>query len=91
MNPKLMLFDEVTSALDPELVNEVLSVIKDLAGDGMTMLLVTHEMHFAYDVSTKVIFMNEGKIAEQGAPAELFNKPNTPQGGISTLWVFLTT
>ena len=77
MNPKLMLFDEVTSALDPELVNEVLSVIKDLAGDGMTMLLVTHEMHFAYDVSTKVIFMNEGKIAEQGAPAELFNKPKS--------------
>ena len=77
MNPKLMLFDEVTSALDPELVNEVLSVIKDLAGDGMTMLLVTHEMHFAYDVSTKVTFMNEGKIAEQGAPAELFNKPKS--------------
>ena len=77
MNPKLMLFDEVTSALDPELVNEVLSVIKDLAGDGMTMLLVTHEMHFAYDVSTRVIFMNEGKIAEQGAPAELFNNPKS--------------
>lgn len=77
MNPRLMLFDEVTSALDPELVNEVLNVIKDLAGDGMTMLLVTHEMHFAYDVSTRVIFMNEGKIAEQGPPAELFNNPQS--------------
>lgn len=77
MNPKLMLFDEVTSALDPELVNEVLSVIKDLASDGMTMLLVTHEMHFAYDVSTNVIFMNEGVIAEQGPPRELFNNPKS--------------
>ena len=77
MNPKLMLFDEVTSALDPELVNEVLSVIKDLANDGMTMLLVTHEMHFAYDVSTNVIFMNEGVIAEQGPPRELFNNPKS--------------
>ncbi len=77
MNPKLMLFDEVTSALDPELVNEVLNVIKDLATDGMTMLLVTHEMRFAYDVSTKVIFMNEGKIAEQGPPTELFNNPKS--------------
>lgn len=77
MNPKLMLFDEVTSALDPELVNEVLNVIRDLASDGMTMLLVTHEMHFAYDVSTKVIFMNEGIIAEQGPPRELFNNPKS--------------
>ena len=77
MNPKLMLFDEVTSALDPELVNEVLTVIKDLASDGMTMLLVTHEMRFAFDVSTKVIFMDEGKIAEEGAPAELFNNPQS--------------
>ena len=77
MNPKLMLFDEVTSALDPELVNEVLTVIKDLADDGMTMLLVTHEMHFAYDVSTTVIFMNEGKIGEQGPPGELFQNPKS--------------
>jgi polar amino acid transport system ATP-binding protein len=77
MNPKLMLFDEVTSALDPELVNEVLNVIKDLVSDGMTMLLVTHEMRFAYDVSTKVIFMNEGRIAEQGPPSELFNNPQS--------------
>ena len=77
MNPKLMLFDEVTSALDPELVNEVLNVIKDLAGDGMTMLLVTHEMRFAFDVSTTVIFMNEGRIGEAGPPSELFLKPQT--------------
>jgi len=77
MNPKLMLFDEVTSALDPELVNEVLNVIKDLASDGMTMLIVTHEMRFALDVSTKVIFMNEGRIGEQGPPAELFNNPKS--------------
>jgi polar amino acid transport system ATP-binding protein len=77
MNPKLMLFDEVTSALDPELVNEVLNVIKDLANDGMTMLIVTHEMRFAFDVSTKVIFMNEGRIGEQGPPADLFNNPKS--------------
>jgi len=77
MNPKLMLFDEVTSALDPELVNEVLSVIKDLANEGMTMLIVTHEMRFAYDVSTRVIFMNEGKIGEQGPPDKLFTNPKS--------------
>lgn len=77
MNPKLMLFDEVTSALDPELVNEVLNVIKDLANDGMTMLIVTHEMRFAFDVSTKVIFMNEGRIGEEGPPSELFPDPKT--------------
>jgi polar amino acid transport system ATP-binding protein len=72
LNPKLMLFDEVTSALDPELINEVLDVIKVLAVDGMTMLIVTHEMRFAYEVSKKVIFMNEGIIAEQGTPADIF-------------------
>jgi polar amino acid transport system ATP-binding protein len=77
MNPKLMLFDEVTSALDPELVNEVLQVIKDLAGDGMTMLLVTHEMRFAYEVAGRVIFMNEGRIGEAGNPREMFLKPET--------------
>jgi polar amino acid transport system ATP-binding protein len=77
MNPKLMLFDEVTSALDPELVNEVLLVIKDLARDGMTMLLVTHEMRFAYEVSSRVIFMNQGRIGEQGDPREMFNNPQT--------------
>ncbi len=79
MNPKLMLFDEVTSALDPELVNEVLNVIRDLARDGMTMLLVTHEMRFAYDVSTTVIFMHEGRIHEAGPPSEVFIRPRTPR------------
>ena len=77
MNPKLMLFDEVTSALDPELVNEVLRVIKDLAQDGMTMLLVTHEMRFAYEVAKRVIFMNQGRIGEEGDPKQMFLKPKT--------------
>jgi polar amino acid transport system ATP-binding protein len=77
MNPQLMLFDEVTSALDPELVGEVLQVIKGLATEGMSMLLVTHEMRFAYEVSTRVIFMNKGVIAEEGDPKEMFIKPKT--------------
>jgi len=77
MSPRLMLFDEVTSALDPELVGEVLQVIKGLAADGMTMLLVTHEMRFAYDVSSRVIFMNQGVICEEGNPKEMFVHPKT--------------
>ncbi|MCJ7995466.1 amino acid ABC transporter ATP-binding protein [Rhizobium cremeum] len=77
MAPRLMLFDEVTSALDPELVGEVLQVIKDLAADGMSMLLVTHEMRFAYEVSGRVIFMNQGVICEEGDPKEMFIKPKT--------------
>lgn len=77
MSPQLMLFDEVTSALDPELVNEVLLVIQDLAREGMTMLLVTHEMRFAYEVSSRVIFMNQGRIAEEGDPKEMFLRPRT--------------
>ena len=77
MNPKLMLFDEVTSALDPELINEVLDVIKSLAVEGMTMLIVTHEMRFAYEVSKKVIFMNDGVIAEQGTPDEIFKNASS--------------
>jgi polar amino acid transport system ATP-binding protein len=77
MTPKLMLFDEVTSALDPELVNEVLQVIKNLASEGMTMLLVTHEMRFAYEVANRVIFMNEGRIAEDGDPKQMFHAPST--------------
>ncbi|MEJ2625951.1 MAG: amino acid ABC transporter ATP-binding protein, partial [Pseudolabrys sp.] len=77
MNPKLMLFDEVTSALDPELVNEVLQVIKDLAKDGMSLVIVTHEMRFAHDVSTRVIFMNQGRIGEEGDPRAMFVKPQT--------------
>ena len=77
MNPKLMLFDEVTSALDPQLVNEVLNVITDLTKDGMTMLLVTHEMKFAHDVSSRIVFMDQGRIAEEGPPKELFHSPRT--------------
>ncbi|HKX40430.1 MAG TPA: amino acid ABC transporter ATP-binding protein [Burkholderiaceae bacterium] len=77
MSPRLMLFDEVTSALDPELVNEVLLVIQDLAREGMTMLLVTHEMRFAFEVSTRVIFMNQGRIAEEGDPKEMFLRPKS--------------
>ncbi|WP_147479401.1 amino acid ABC transporter ATP-binding protein [Pseudomonas syringae] len=77
MNPSLMLFDEVTSALDPELVGEVLSVIKDLAEEGMTMLLVTHEMRFAYEVSDQIVFMNQGRIEELGPPKALFEQPKS--------------
>ena len=81
MNPSLMLFDEVTSALDPELVGEVLSVIKGLAEDGMTMLLVTHEMRFAYEVSDQIVFMNQGRIEEQGPPKQLFEQPKSARLG----------
>ena len=77
MSPKVMLFDEVTSALDPELVNEVLNVIKALAVDGMTMLLVTHEMKFAFEVSDRVVFMNQGRIEEQGPPESVFRRPQS--------------
>jgi ABC-type histidine transport system ATPase subunit len=72
MNPEVMLFDEPTSALDPELVGEVLRVIRRLAEEGRTMLVVTHEMGFARDVSSEVIFLHQGKIEEQGTPAEVF-------------------
>jgi putative lysine transport system ATP-binding protein len=75
MNPEIMLFDEPTSALDPELVGEVLDVMKNLANQGMTMMVVTHEMSFAKDVSTHVIFMNDGVIIEEGTPQEIFNNP----------------
>jgi ABC-type polar amino acid transport system ATPase subunit len=75
MNPHVMLFDEVTSALDPELVGEVLVVMRDLARTGMTMLVVTHEMHFARDVGDRVVFMDEGKIVEEGAPADILDRP----------------
>jgi ABC-type polar amino acid transport system ATPase subunit len=75
MQPKLMLFDEVTSALDPELVREVLDVMKQLARDGMTMIVVTHEMGFAREVADRVIFMDEGRIIEEGAAADLFDRP----------------
>jgi ABC-type polar amino acid transport system ATPase subunit len=75
MNPHVMLFDEVTSALDPELVGEVLVVMRDLAQTGMTMLVVTHEMHFARDVGDRVVFMDGGKIVEEGVPGEVLDNP----------------
>ncbi len=75
MQPKLMLFDEVTSALDPELVREVLDVMKQLARDGMTMIVVTHEMGFAREVADRVIFMDEGRIIEEGTAAGIFDHP----------------
>lgn len=75
MRPKVMLFDEPTSALDPELVGEVLKVMKDLAKEGMTMVVVTHEMSFAREVADRVIFMDQGKIVEQGSPAQIFGDP----------------
>ena len=75
MNPKVMLFDEPTSALDPEMVGEVLALIKELADEGMTMVIVTHEMGFAREVATRVLFMAGGKIAEQGPPAQIFGAP----------------
>ena len=79
MRPKIMLFDEPTSALDPEMVGEVLAVMKDLAQEGMTMVVVTHEMGFAREVGDRVIFMDEGKIMEEGAPEELFGNPQNPR------------
>ncbi|HHZ12129.1 MAG TPA: amino acid ABC transporter ATP-binding protein [Acholeplasmataceae bacterium] len=75
MNPKVMLFDEPTSALDPEMVGEVLEVMKDLAASGMTMIVVTHEMSFAKEVATRVIFMDQGIILEEGAPEEILTNP----------------
>ncbi|MEO2203518.1 amino acid ABC transporter ATP-binding protein [Paenibacillus pabuli] len=75
MNPDVMLFDEPTSALDPEMVGEVLGVMKDLASEGMTMMIVTHEMGFAREVADRVIFMDGGYIVEQGTPAEIFGNP----------------
>lgn len=75
MNPKMMLFDEPTSALDPELVGEVLRVMQDLAKEGMTMVIVTHEMGFAKEVADRVVYMDEGMIIEEGSPDEIFNHP----------------
>jgi len=79
MEPEVLLFDEPTSALDPEMVGEVLAVMQTLAQEGMTMLVVTHEMAFARDVSTHVVYMNQGVICEQGSPAELFGNPQQPE------------
>jgi polar amino acid transport system ATP-binding protein len=79
MRPNVMLCDEITSALDPELVSEVLRVIEQLARDGMTLILVTHEMRFARDVGTKLVFMHQGKVHEEGPPKHLFASPCTPE------------
>jgi len=79
MSPKIMLFDEITSALDPELVGEVMKVLETLAREGMTMVLVTHEMGFARNVANRVVFMHQGKVWEQGPPDKLFGSPETPE------------
>ncbi len=79
MNPKVILFDEPTSALDPEMVGEVLDLIKQLADEGMTMVIVTHEMGFAREVGTRIFFMDGGKIQEQGTPEEIFDNPQCPR------------
>lgn len=79
MSPDVMLFDEPTSALDPEMVGEVLDVMKELASEGMTMVVVTHEMGFAKEVSNRVLFIDEGKILEEGSPEELFGNPKHPR------------
>jgi ABC-type polar amino acid transport system ATPase subunit len=75
MNPKVMLFDEPTSALDPEMIKEVLDVMLDLARDGMTMVVVTHEMGFGRAAADRVVFLDEGRIVEEGSPDELFDRP----------------
>ena len=80
MKPKIMLFDEVTSSLDPEMVKEVLDVIVDLAREGMTMMVVTHEMGFAREVADRIVFMEEGCIVEENTPAAFFNRPGSAGG-----------
>jgi polar amino acid transport system ATP-binding protein len=79
MEPRVMLFDEATSALDPELVGEVTAVMRQLASEGMTMLIVTHEMGFARDIADRVLFVDEGVIAEQGTPEQMFTSPTNPR------------
>ena len=79
MSPKVLLCDEITSALDPELVNEVLGVVRQLASEGMTLIMVTHEMRFAREVSDKLVFMHQGKIHESGDPQTMFSKPEAPE------------
>ena len=79
MNPDIILFDEPTSALDPEMVGEVLSVMKELASDGMTMVVVTHEMGFAREVANRVMFINDGIIQEENTPQEIFSHPKSPR------------
>lgn len=79
MNPEIMLFDEPTSALDPEMIGEVLDVMQELAEEGMTMVVVTHEMGFARRVANRVLFMDEGRIAEEGSPKDIFENPQNPR------------
>lgn len=79
MNPEVMLFDEPTSALDPEMVGEVLSLMKELASEGMTMVVVTHEMSFAREVGTRILFMSDGRVLKEGSPEELFQHPEHPR------------
>jgi len=79
MEPEVMLFDEPTSALDPEMVGEVLDVMKELAQEGMTMVVVTHEMGFAREVGNRVLFMADGKLLEQGSPRDIFEHPKHPR------------
>ena len=79
MEPEALLFDEPTSALDPQMVGEVLNVMRDLANEGLTMLVVTHEMAFARDVSTNVIFMDDGLVCESGTPEQIFGAPQDPR------------
>ena len=79
MNPKVLLCDEITSALDPELVGEVLKVLEQLKAEGMTLVLVTHEMNFARDVGDRIVFMHQGKVWESSPSRELFSKPQTPE------------
>jgi polar amino acid transport system ATP-binding protein len=79
MQPIALLCDEITSALDPELVAEVLAVVKELAAEGMTLVMVTHEMRFARDVCSRVVFMHQGRVHEIGAPEDVFSNPRTPE------------
>ena len=79
MNPKVILFDEPTSALDPEMVGEVLDLMKSLADEGMTMVIVTHEMGFAREAASRILFIDEGQIKEEGTPAEVFDNPQNPR------------
>jgi polar amino acid transport system ATP-binding protein len=79
MEPMALLCDEITSALDPELVNEVLQVVRGLASEGMTLLMVTHEMRFAREVCDRVVFMHQGRVHEIGAPESVFSNPQTPE------------
>ncbi|MBQ6600015.1 MAG: amino acid ABC transporter ATP-binding protein, partial [Clostridia bacterium] len=79
MNPDVMLFDEPTSALDPEMVGEVLELMKELADQGMTMVVVTHEMGFAREVGTRIVFMDEGRFVEENTPEEFFTNPRSPR------------